>query len=354
MAKKERVWEFDLVKVILILLMVLSHSISLLASPKLTVLMTIRSYIDVIAFTGFVTISGLLFYVTNQQVNPDKLTRTELTKIRLKIFKSALILLVTYFLLALISFNNFHQVQIDSLDVVLDLLLLRRLPNFTEFLVFFFLLRLTLAIFYKQILQLMRKPRLLLYFVIIFVIIAAGIDILMNWGIIESIGYARLFIGSKEAYYFPLVQYLVPFFIGSVFGYLYKSDFLSKHRTFLPTLIGISLLLLMLANHTLLVRWPPNVLFLLTGLLFITVMLVIVLKLRLKFSEEVRGQLQLISNYSLVILVVHTLLSVLTCNVVNYTTDWLQVLGLTIALGFSSYGAAFIYDFLKKERKLLS
>src|SRR5690606_25059704 len=120
-----------------------------------------------------------------------------------------------YYLLAFVNSIGVLQ-QLSSLDLlgrVVNILVLREVPNYTEFFLPFIFFSLVILVARRQLLVLLSRPKLL---------IATGIILFLSGEILVRVmpatgliaDWGSLIYGSYEMYRFPLLQYSLVFLLG--------------------------------------------------------------------------------------------------------------------------------------------
>lgn len=187
------------------------------------------------------------------------------------ILKRVLEIYIVYIVLGL--FITFVLKNTLTLSSVIDIVLLKYVPEFTEFLIAFIIFAFIPLLFYKQIKLLISKP--LSFVLITSLIFLIGLVI---YGYISKNSYPDILkipleniFGYKGLHRFPLTFYL-PIY---TFGIL-LSKYNSKKILILITTISILLFVtLRIFNLSSWYRWPPSTLFLLYGYIYIPLILLI-------------------------------------------------------------------------------
>lgn len=259
---KEREKSIDFLKAIAILLMTITHVNALLYTGNNIILDIFTTAGATLCFSLFLFSSA---YTIGIKIKENKRITFKNT------LKRAFGIYIVYLILGI--FISFVLDNTFSLKTVLDIALLKFVPEFTEFLIAFIIFSFIPLLFYKQIKYLISKPIYFILLTIFIYILGSVIYSLISkhtYPDILRIPLENIF-GYKTLHRFPLTHYL-PIY---TFGILMSN--VRRNRIHILTL-GISIFLfaiLYLFDISHWLRWPPSILFHLYSFLFIPLTLLI-------------------------------------------------------------------------------
>lgn len=275
--QKPRFSIIDQARGLAVLLMFISHSIDFFYNGDLFWLDFLRWFTAVVSFTTFIYLSGASNYIASVDHAGD----SEIwQKKKLHLLIKTLQLLAIYYALALfLSILNSYQASgIDYLSLVKDILLLRHIPTYTEFIITFIILNFSLVFFgraYKFIL----KNSLAVLIVGLNVYILGMFFYQFDFGD-ELNHYKALFVGHDQGYRFPVFQYFPVYLFGMKFGRELLTNIKRFRISWVLQLLLLGLLTFGFAiskiwdnvdgeGFVFLQRWPPSISFLLVGIIFV-------------------------------------------------------------------------------------
>ena len=252
----------DFLRAIAILLMTITHVNALLHTGNNTVLDIFTTAGATLCFSIFLFCSS---YVTGLKAQSNQFPNVKHTLKRIfEIYLIYLILgiFITFVLEGSINFNR-----------IVDIALLKYVPEFSEFLIAFIFFSLVSLVLNKQIKRLINKPFLfisLTLFIYLLGIIIYNLISQHTYPDILRIPLENIF-GYKSLHRFPLTYYL-PIY---TFGVLMSKYNSKKILILIPIASLIIFIILFLFNISHWYRWPPSTLFLLYGFIFIPFILLI-------------------------------------------------------------------------------
>jgi len=253
---KNRNISIDFLRATAIVLMTITHVNALLYTGNNLIL-------DIFTTAG-ATLCFSIFLFCSAYVIGVKIQNNESINLK-NILKRALEIYLVYLILGV--FITFVLTRSINIYNVIDIALLKNIPEFTEFLIAFIFFSFLPLLFYKQIKHLISKPLLcVLVTSLIFIIglIVYGYISNKSFPDIVKIPLENIF-GYKSLHRFPLTFYL-PIY---TFGIL-LSKYNSKKMLIFITIIAILLVFtLRIFNLSSWYRWPPSTLFLLYGFIYI-------------------------------------------------------------------------------------
>jgi|GEM_PF-1119208 len=285
---KSREHSLDILRGIAVFLMILSHAIYFLHDGSNNILHSIQNFGDTVAFTTFLLVSGAVIYINYQRKKND------FKNLKLSILKRIIILLICYYIIAFISalkLDNLSQATLGQL--IIDILILKKIPGFTEFLIVFIVYSFIYFLWPKTVVKLGKKTWRGILIGLIIYLIGYGLYFIE---IPEPINfYKSIFAGDKilfisEGFYrFPLLQYFIVFIIGISLGrFLYHEINIQKRKkiaflAMLYLLFAITLTLIIkpyenFSEFNDFERWPPTIPFIVLGLFFSFTVLLFILK----------------------------------------------------------------------------
>lgn len=264
---KPRFYILDLVRGLAVFLMLLAHSVYFFHTRDNHFLLSLETIGNTFCFVAFLIVSGATTYVSYLSRPDDESSRKRLNK-------RILILLVSYYLIALfvVSGDIISANGLDKLKVIFEVLLLRNLPSYTEyiipFIVYPWLISLAKVFFAKN----SQKFYIILFWSVIFYLFGMLLyhlplpAYLLPW--------KALLAGSDGYYRFPILQYSPVYLLGLYWGsgLLNRQSLKAKSRFVLnisAIALGLMLLIFYLGHFmgwdwtVLTKRWPPTVFFLL-------------------------------------------------------------------------------------------
>lgn len=167
---------------------------------------------------------------------------------------------------------------------ILDIALLRHIPEFTEFLISFIVFSFVSLIFQKQIRYLISKPFLFIFITIFIYMLGEFIYVVISKHTYP--GFIRILFenifGYQSLHRFPFTYYLPLYTLGILLS-RYKSNKVLIY-TFLSSLFLF--LILYIFKLSFWDRWPPSIMFLSYGFLYIPFALLIYTKYQKIFFEK--------------------------------------------------------------------
>ncbi len=307
----------DVLKGLLVIGMVLAHAISLLGNEEQTLWLGLRNLINLTAFSGFLFCFGYTCYQAYFRPSADLPFPYRRT------MKTALKPLIAFYISALAYRFITANADFDS-QTILNIVILRDLPDYSEFLVTFSM-TLIIAV-------LLRKPiRIIIgrfaYFVATIMLILL-INLVFTYS--GANGYIGLLIGMKGYLVFPFLQYFPIFLLGVYFS---KQN-IWYVRWLLVALVVLSLIILVLdRSYALMERFPPSSLWLIVSFAYVYVTAIIAEIL--SKSRALRHVLASIGGNTLFYLLLSNivLFSMHTVSAVKYTHEVCLIVTLVLMMG---------------------
>lgn len=241
----------DFVKILLVTGMVIAHSIQLLCNTNSRFAPIISNYINLITFSGFMFCFG---YAAN--IAYLKKSKNEVIH---KLLKNFIKLLIIFYISGF-GYEQFVSKNLSILEM-LRILLLFRIPGYSEFLASFFILNLVILIFFEQLKKIIKNNKLLLIAIIISLL---STYIPYRYININQIG---LIFGSEKFACFPILQYLYYFLLGAYFQE--KEIDINFKYIGISVLMSTSYIIYVIINKQLPLRFPPSLLWIVGGSLFV-------------------------------------------------------------------------------------
>lgn len=217
----------DIGKGIVTLLMIFSHSIFFFSTHG-SIEYFIMNLINLIAFPSFLLFFGYAVYLSYFEKQK---------KSKLRILKNFFRILIAFY----ISSFSFYILILhkNSIKDYLDILLLKNLAGFSEFLISFALYILLIFLFFDKVKLFMDKnPHFILF--IVFMVSTLSTFIPNHYDIHTT--QISLFLGTKNFPTFPIIQYLICFILGM---YLAKT----KKENLIFFIFAIIMLLLFILHE---------------------------------------------------------------------------------------------------------
>ncbi len=336
MKKPKREHIVDLIRILAVALMLLTHTISYLYIGESKVIWAIRDFGNTVCFSAFLFSSGAAAYLS--YINQAKIN-----------LRRPLKLLLFYYVFAgLVSLPQILSNGTLDLNFILRALLFQEVPGYTEFIIPFIFFGAIIELCKGFLKKLTSKPVYIFSFA--FVLFGLG-EIL--WQIMPQSGaihlYGSLFYGSNidEFYRFPFLQYSTIFLLGLHFGKILKDNkgqknprktMLIKAATSLLLFTAIfilSLLTELTDSKTTFRRWPPSIGFLSMGMIWISLQLFVLYSFHKldTFANKVTKKTIFINKNLLPILLVHTL--ILTFYSLTSLPKSTNIIGLAMLFIFS-------------------
>lgn len=270
--KHHRIYNFDLLRGLAVLTMMLAHSVYFFHSRDNATILQLESFGNVVSFVTFLLVSGAVTSVVyfHHGAGERPMRRA---------FSRVLVLLVAYYLLVLTlsGADIMRQVGLARIRAVLDILSFRVLPGFTEYFPPF--------IFYSALIALLPGVFRAASKSFTRVVIVSAVVYLAGWALYRvPVGdlarpWVALLSGAPGMFRFPLLQYLPVFLLGLYWGHrTMVADHLAKKRQLSLALGGLFVLIaggawfaatqLGWSLPSIFNRWPPTVPFLSLGLAF--------------------------------------------------------------------------------------
>lgn len=250
--KKERERSIDLFKILLVLGMVLCHCIQLIGhSSRISTAASV--FINLVTFSGFLFCFGYAISIAYLGKNRGQVYK--------KLIKNCIKLLAVFYIsgigFEILVSKNF------SLFELIKIILLFRIPGYSEFLAGFFALNFLTLIFFNQFKKILSNK---IYFIIVLVVSLIANFIPYNYIWPNQIG---LIVGSTKFASFPVLQYLSYYILGAYFQ-KNKVKFNLKYfmASIISTLIFVSYVFI---YKKLPLRFPPSIFWILGGAGFLYV-----------------------------------------------------------------------------------
>lgn len=277
---QKRETSIDLMKGILVLFMIIAHIIQFFPLNGIT--NHFSNYVDLTTFSGFMFTFGYVCYKAYISKNINNQTLG--TKLCLNFFKT----LVAYY----ISGIAFFALILNKLTLenLLCILTLKKIPGYSEFLLSFAFLYLIIFIFKKYLVRMSTMGYVI-------VCIISLLMTFINYDLIKN-PFAGVILGTTSFCCFPILQYSSYFFVGMYFSQ-YKKE--SKWITLFSFLGTLAFFVYCISYQNLPSRFPPSILWITGGYAFI----LLYYYLCQKFSSILAfTQINKVGNNTLVYLVV--------------------------------------------------
>lgn len=323
---KQRFEDIDLLKGLAIILMSFVHVNSLLFVKPFGVL-------DDLTFIGS-TVCFVTFLLAFSFLQGKKLLAGKIDSWR-KIFTKISLLYLWYIVLGIFS-TLLHNGDI-TLPQVIEIVLLRNLPLYVEFLIAFIWFTIFIKIFGKTIIKLFNYPYILFIFsLVIYTLGMFLFNIKVNSNLL--VWLKMHLVGNLDTHVFPVFQYMPVYILGILMA---KYGNRKKYLGFAILCICI-LIILSVFNLSVWYRWPPSILYLVEGILFVFASLYI-----FEYIKNVRtlNFIKIFGADSLLSLVVVTVLAFLSAWVLSPIGNPYIMLSVNVAVLVLSY---FVLRILKR------
>ena len=275
---KERDKSIDFLRATAILFMTITHVNSLFYLGKSPILDIFTALGATVCFSVFLFASA---YVTGIKIKNNSTIKIEST------LKRILEIYIVYIILGiLITFVIGSEITTKQIT---DIVLLRSIPEFTEFLIAFIVFTIFTQLFSKPILLILLGITVYVVGVVIYNLTTNNtypdtVRILLE----HTVGYGNL-------HRFPLTYYF-PIF---VFGLLLSKYSNIKTLLIITIISLVSLLILRITGISGWYRWPPSVAFLLYGFVYIPLVILIYKKFTKFFSTKILTMFSNMGKYAL-------------------------------------------------------
>lgn len=323
---KQRFEDIDLLKGLAIILMSFVHVNSLLFVKPFGVL-------DDLTFIGS-TVCFVTFLLAFSFLQGKKLLAGKIDSWR-KIFTKISLLYLWYIVLGIFS-TLLHNGDI-TLPQVIEIVLLRNLPLYVEFLIAFIWFTIFIKIFGKTIIKLFNYPYILFIFsLVIYTLGMFLFNIEVNSNLL--VWLKMHLVGNLDTHVFPVFQYMPVYILGILMA---KHGNRKKYLGFAILCVCI-LIVLSVFNLSVWYRWPPSILYLVEGILFVFASLYI-----FECIKNVRTLdfIKIFGADSLLSLVVVTVLAFLSAWVLSPIGNPYIMLSVNVAVLVLSY---FVLRILKR------
>lgn len=264
--KKSRFYALDLLRGLAVFLMLLAHSVYFFSHRDSSLIISLENTGNVFCFTTFLLISGAVSYIAylNHDLADSRKNR---------VIKRILALIVSYYLIAVfVELKSIlHDDVWQKISILLDIITLRNLPSYTEYIVPFIIYPLIMFVFSDVFRKIAKNILLVVVFSTIFYLVGFLVYNLPFAGFFEP--WKALVAGAEGYFRFPLLQYFPVFLLGLYWGrqlirlenIKLKEQLVAK----LGLLFAITFLLIWYFANALdvsageiLRRWPPSLGFL--------------------------------------------------------------------------------------------
>jgi hypothetical protein len=257
----------DLLKAVAVIAMLVAHSENIFNNNKSQVLHVADTIGSTLAFTLFVFASGISSYYAYYL--PEQPIKRKLSRI----LKRGLLIYCVYVLLNLLALYSLNKLADTTL--IIQSLTFVTPQIYTEFLIPLIFLPFWAVLIIPLGKYFFRQIYVAILFSIGLYLLGMGLSTLTLPIELQSI--AALFIGAKDVYRYPMIQYSAVFLIAMRFAHFLININSAKSyvRDIAQTCLILGLLLLsaifidsaLPAQYSLFLRWPPGIGFVLIGIL---------------------------------------------------------------------------------------
>jgi hypothetical protein len=316
----QRYLQIDLIRSIAIMMMLLSHCIDFFYNGNNLVVKQLNLVLVLLSFTFFLFVFGASLYISYLSKHPLHNNK--------KLSERALILVIVFFTI------NFFVIYFDNRSQsIYEIFTFQYIANYSEFLITFIILIISTRYFVTSYLLLLSKPiYILVCMVTLFILglIMYGVNIPEYF-----VGIKSLFVGHRGMYRFPILFYFLVFIIGMHYGksLLKQSSNIYKNIVILLMLSYmfvsfVSIYIDGINSLSIIKRWPPNINFIIIGLLA----LILILKFFDIFANRIlkfKSIIIKLSQNALNIYLIHVLLLYLYKFFVGYKIDQISIIPIT-------------------------
>jgi hypothetical protein len=262
----------DLLRGVIVFFMIAAHAVYFFHNDTGTVLRYVEKFGNTIAFTTFLLVSGAtaaIAYFSQQDNWPER---------RKRLFKRVRVLLIGYFVIAFVVFfaDIVSSHGFAKLNLIADILLLRKLPSFAEFYIPFIVFPVIVALFpgfFRKVTKTATRTiitGLVIYLAGMLLYQISLPEILVPW--------KGLFVGAEGYYRFPIFQYFPLYLFGMLWGFKLltlktKQQIQLAEGTMLTAGLGLVFVIITFFTvgkpiEEIMKRWPPSIPFLMAGVFF--------------------------------------------------------------------------------------
>lgn len=271
--KRRRDLSLDLLKAIAIVLMILAHSVAFFYNGDEAWMKSLQRVGDTICFTIFLFASGVSSYFAYFY------KKKPMQEKRKSLLRRIWILIFGYYIVAIVS--SIGSVEIlstsDLISYLTDIVLLKIIPGYTEFLIPFVVYSVLIYIFPNFLKNLARSNALV--YVTGLGSFFLSLYLYYNYQApAELMTYKSIFVGQEGLYSFPILSYFIVFLLGLNWGY--RAKHYESRKSLLSQAISGAFYVLLLAvvisfyghqqyayiDLDIINRWPPSFGFLALGL----------------------------------------------------------------------------------------
>jgi uncharacterized membrane protein len=328
---QKRVFLIDLARATAVLLMIITHVISVVFSHRegsSHIAFFVGALGGTASFTMFLLLSGATSYITTINIDPGN--RREVKRRRFKAIKRTIQILLAYYLLAALSLFVYGLAftNLTPEDIVTDILqivLLLRVPEFTEFLVTFVVFSLSI-VFFRRVYRFIVKDFRILILTSAVSYFAGTLLYQVDLGQDRLNLIKALFSGHENLHTFPFLQYFPVLLIGLYLGKLISNRNEISYRAFLKILIRLLSIVVVAAAvsfglHTIFPntlfgysvfdsRFPPQIGFILVSSA-ISLFIILILFVLEKYLFRLRAIVLFIGKNALSFFIIHVALLLL-------------------------------------------
>lgn len=334
MTQKKRYQHLDIMKIVFLFLMILNHVIAFY-SLNTTWKKDLCLHINVIVYSGFMFCLGqgmqiAYFDKTQKEVAP-------------KLIKHFLTTMAIYYCCGIF----FFCMPMLSMQDIIDVLLLRKVVGYTEFIFSMAVVYLIVLVFFNLIQKIISDKKWM-----ILAIAVCLVATLLPYQYIKSRILTMLIGGVAYETSYPFLQYAPYFLLGA---HLQKNKVKYNLSLLIATGVGTGVFVLYRALHNwgYPERFPPDIFWVLGGALFVYAVYLISLKLsEMKwFSiKQVAFLIELMGSNMIVYLFVSTIFLFATRFMFDSWISIAMVLLLTVGIMFLSTGFAYVRYLFKKRQ----
>lgn len=332
--QKKRYQHLDIMKIIFLFLMILNHVIAFY-SLNTTWKKDLCLHINVIAYSGFMFCLG-----QGMQIAYFDKTRKEVAP---KLAKHFLLTMAVYYTCSIF----FFCMPTISLPDVVDVLLLRKIVGYTEFIFSMALVYLVVLVFFNLFQKIISDKKWM-----ILAIVTCLIATFFPYQLIKSRVLTLLIGGVAYETSYPFLQYAPYFLLGA---YLQKNKVKYSLSLLIGTGVCTSIFVLYRALHNwgYPERFPPDIFWILGGAFFVYVVYLLSLKLstlKCFAIKQVAFLIELMGSHMIIYLFVSTIVLFATRFLFD---DWISItMVFLFTFGIMLLSTLFAYILYLGKRKM--
>lgn len=285
-AIKDRDTSLDLVRGIAVLLMLFAHSVVFFNFNQNPLLRIVGQFGDMVVFSTFLFVSGAVSYVAYLSVS-DTTWKQKRSRLLMRAFR----MLLVYYLIGIIgSFKYWQGQPITSLPrILMEILTFTQVPSYSEFLVPFIIYA-VLFVFFRKVYKMAAES---VFWAVVISVVSYALGSIIHSAVtsLPAGFYTSFLAGYSDWFRFPVLQYTPILIAGMYWGAVNKSSTGAKRAWNALLWFGLWFFIILAFNFNAYnttadtavyqpgiyyYRWPPSIQFLIIGLAFSSLAMLVV------------------------------------------------------------------------------